>query len=124
TFARAGHERPLLCHGEGDHRTPEPLDGPGIAIGLADPEVFDAVIRDVSIQLESGDGIIVYTDGITEALNENGEEWGIENLTLFIKNAPPSEPDPLLTSIRNELNRYIGARQQYDDMTLLALKVS
>ena len=123
-FARAGHERPLLCHGEGDHRTPEPLDGPGIAIGLADPEVFDAVIRDVSIQLESGDGIIIYTDGITEALNEDGEEWGIENLTQFIKDAPPSEPNPLLTSIRNELNRYIGARQQYDDMTLLALKVS
>ncbi|MBC8205626.1 MAG: SpoIIE family protein phosphatase [Kiritimatiellales bacterium] len=123
-FARAGHERPLICRGEGGHRTPEPLDSPGIAIGLADPEVFDRAIKDATIQLEPGDGIIVYTDGITEALNEEGEEWGLENLIRFIENAPPSDPEPLLTAIRNELNRYIGAQQQYDDMTLLALKVS
>lgn len=122
-FARAGHERPLLCHGVGEHRTPRPIDGPGIAIGLADPEVFDSVIADVSIQLESGDGIIVYTDGITEALNDTGEEWGPENLNQFIKDAPPSGPGPLLEAIRNELRRYIGAQEQYDDMTLLALKV-
>ena len=122
-FARAGHERPLICHGEGDHRMPEPLDAPGIAIGLADSDVFDSVIRDVSIQLESGDGFIVYTDGITEALNDAGEEWGLENLTRFIKEAPSSGPAPLLDAIQNELRRYIGARQQYDDMTLLGLKV-
>lgn len=122
-FARAGHERPLLCHGAGEHRTPQPLDGPGIAIGLADPEVFDSVIADVSIQLESNDAIIVYTDGITEALNDAGEEWGLENLNQFIKDAPPTGPGPLLEAIRSELRRYIGAREQYDDMTLLALKV-
>ena len=122
-FARAGHERPLICRGTGEHRTPEPLDSPGIAIGLADPDVFDLAIQDASLQLEPNDGIVVYTDGITEALNEKGEEWGLENLTQFIKNAPPSGPEPLLTAIRNELSRYVGARQQYDDMTLLALRV-
>jgi sigma-B regulation protein RsbU (phosphoserine phosphatase) len=123
-LARAGHERPLLCHGTGDHRIPKPLDAPGIAIGLADPDVFDSVIQDVSIQLEAGDGIIVYTDGITEALNEEGEEWGLKNLSQLIIDAPPSAPEPLLSAIRNELNRYIGAQQQYDDMTLLALKIN
>ncbi|HKL21215.1 MAG TPA: GAF domain-containing SpoIIE family protein phosphatase [Tichowtungia sp.] len=123
-FARAGHERPLLCHGEGVRREPLPLDAPGIAIGLADPDVFDAVIQDVSIQLESSDALIVYTDGITEALNEEGEEWGLENLTRLIQNAPPSAPEPLLNTIRSELNRYIGAQQQYDDMTLLVLRLT
>ncbi len=124
TFARAGHERPLICHGTGDHRVPEPLDGPGIAIGLAEAEVFDLAIKDISIQLESGDGIIVYTDGITEALNEDGEEWGLENFRQLITEAPPSAPEPLLNIIRDALNRYIGAQQQYDDMTLLALRVN
>jgi sigma-B regulation protein RsbU (phosphoserine phosphatase) len=123
-FARAGHERPLLCHGVGEHRIPQPLDAPGIAIGLASPDVFDAVIQDVSIQLEPNDGIIVYTDGITEALNEEGEEWGMENFTRLIQEAPPSGPEPLLNTIRLELNRYIGAQQQYDDMTLLALRIN
>lgn len=123
-FARAGHERPLICHGEGAHREPRPLDAPGIAIGLADPDVFDTVIQDVTIQLESNDVFIVYTDGITEALNEAGDEWGFENLARLIKNAPPSAPEPLLNTIRNELNRYIGAQQQYDDMTLLVLRLT
>ena len=123
TFARAGHELPLLCRGAGRHRTPEPLDSPGIAIGLADANVFDAVIDDLTIQLESGDAIIVYTDGITEALNEDGEEWGFDNFTRFIKDAPTSSPETLLHMIQETLRRYIGARQQYDDMTMLALRI-
>lgn len=122
-FARAGHERPLICHGAGDHRIPEPLDAPGIAIGLAEPDVFEMAIKDISIQLEPGDGIVAYTDGITEALNEDEEEWGLQNLRQFIKDAPPSSPESLLDSIKETLRIYIGARQQYDDMTLLALKI-
>lgn len=122
-LARAGHERPLLCHGSDSHRTPEPLDSPGIAIGLAGPDVFDVIISDLTIQLESNDGIVVYTDGITEALNEAGDEWGYENLSAFIEKAPPSAPSALLKSIRETLSRYIGAQQQYDDMTMLALRV-
>ena len=124
TFARAGHERPLICHGAGDHRTPLPLDAPGIAIGLADAEIFDAAISDRTRQLEPGDGIITYTDGITEALNENGEEWGLENLNQAITEAPPSGPEPLIQIIRKELARHTGAQPQHDDMTLLALKVN
>lgn len=123
-FARAGHERPLICRGEGAHRTPEPLDSPGIAIGLATPEVFDLVIQDASIQLKSSDALVVYTDGITEALNPTGDEWGLENLSALIQNAPPSAPDLLLKTVRETLTRYIGARQQYDDMTMLALRVN
>lgn len=123
-FARAGHERPLICRGTGEHRTPEPLDAPGIAIGLADSEIFEMAIKDISIQLEPGDGIVIYTDGITEALNEDDEEWGLENLSQLIHDTPPSGPEPLLHAIKEALRIYIGARQQYDDMTLLALKVS
>jgi len=124
TFARAGHERPLLCHGTEAHRDPQPLDAPGIAIGLAEPKVFDSVIQDISLQLEPNDAMIVYTDGITEALNEAGEEWGLESFRELIKNAPPSTPDVLLNTIRRELNRYVGAQQQYDDMTLLVLRLT
>jgi sigma-B regulation protein RsbU (phosphoserine phosphatase) len=123
TFARAGHERPLLCRQCNGTRVPEPLDGPGIAIGLADPEVFDATIADISIQLESGDGIIAYTDGITEALNQEGEEWGLENLTQLIRTHSPENPEALMELVRTHIAHYVGAQQQYDDMTLLALKV-
>jgi sigma-B regulation protein RsbU (phosphoserine phosphatase) len=122
-FARAGHERPLLCRGCNGKHPPEPIDAPGIAVGLADAEVFDAIISDVTVQLQPNDGIVVYTDGITEALNENGEEWGLERMTALVQNETPKDPDQLIKSIHEALNRYVGAREQYDDMTLLAFKV-
>ncbi len=123
TFARAGHERPLLCRNCDGTRRAEPLDAPGIAIGLADADVFDAAISDVSIQLEPGDGFIVYTDGITEALNEKGEEWGLDNLLKLIQTLSPENPDALMKAVKVSLAHYVGAQQQYDDMTLLALKI-
>lgn len=123
-FARAGHERPLLCRGCDGHQKPEPVDAPGIAIGLADEEIFDVAISDVTVRLEPGDGLVIYTDGITEALNEEGEEWGLENLLECIQTDSENGPEALIRSIRSNLTRYVGAKQQYDDMTLLALKVN
>jgi len=128
TFARAGHERPLLCRPllcrncDGTRRA-EPLDAPGVAIGLADSDIFDAAIADISVHLEPGDGIIVYTDGITEALNDTGDEWGLDNLLKLIQTESPESPAALMKAVKTSLARYVGAQQQYDDMTLLALKV-
>ena len=123
-LARAGHERPLLCRNCTGTRVAEPLDAPGIAIGLADADVFDAAIADVSVQLKPGDGIIAYTDGITEALNEKGDEWGLDSLLGLIQTESPKNPDALIKAVRTSIAHYVGAQQQYDDMTLLALKVS
>ena len=121
TFARAGHERPLLKRK--NNGTPEPLDAPGIAIGLADAEIFDSAIKDVSVQLSSGDVVAVYTDGITEALNEHNEEWGIANFSQTLDTKASDGVDELIRAVQARLARHIGARQQYDDMTLLALAV-
>lgn len=120
-FARAGHERPVLKHA--GQSTPEALDSAGIAIGLADAEIFDGAIRDASIQLAPGDVIVVYTDGITEALNEKNEEWGTAPLLQTIDAETSGGVDALIQAVRSQLARHIGAQQQYDDMTLLALEV-
>jgi len=122
-FARAGHDRPLLCrHGNGPQK-PELLEAPGIAIGLAEAEVFDSIISDRSIELEPGDEIIAYTDGITEALNDQGEEWGLDHLLQLIQVNALEIPEARIKSVRSAIARYVGARKQYDDMTLLALKI-
>lgn len=124
TFARAGHERPLICRNCSESKGPEQLDAPGIAIGLADADVFDAAIADATIQLESGDGVVIYTDGITEALNEEGEEWGLDRLIDLIRTDHPKNPEEMIQTVRTCITRYVGARPQYDDMTLLALKIN
>lgn len=120
-FARAGHERPLLKRT--GQNSPKALDAAGIAIGLADAEIFDGAIKDMSIQLASGDVVVVYTDGITEALNEKNEEWGPANLLQTIDTEATGGADALIQAVRSRLARHIGAQQQYDDMTLLALEV-
>ena len=121
TFARAGHESPLLKRA--NNGAPEPLDASGIAIGLADAEIFDSAIRDVSVQLNSGDVVVLYTDGITEALNEKNEEWGTTRLLLTIDTESSSGVDSLTKAIRERIARHVGAQQQYDDMTLIALEM-
>lgn len=120
-FARAGHERPLLKRA--NQSAPEALNAAGIAIGLADAEIFDAAIRDSSVQLSSGDVVVIYTDGITEALNEQNEEWGAANLLDTITSASSSGVDELIQAVRTRLALHVGAQQQYDDITLLALEI-
>ncbi len=120
-FARAGHERPLLKRaGSGE---PEALDSSGIAIGLADTEIFDGAIKDVSVQLAPGDIVVVYTDGITEALDEKNQEWGADSLLKTIDTESSGGVDVLIRAIRDRLAQHVGAQQQYDDITLLAIEV-
>jgi sigma-B regulation protein RsbU (phosphoserine phosphatase) len=120
-FARAGHERPLLKHA--NQSSPEALDAAGVAIGLADAGIFDDAIKDASIQLSSGDVVVVYTDGITEALNDKNEEWGAANLLATIDTESSGGVEALIQAVRTRLARHVGAQQQYDDITLLALEV-
>lgn len=120
-FARAGHERPLLKRA--NNGGPTPLNAKGIAIGLGDTEVFDSLIQDESVQLQPGDVVVAYTDGITEALNSENEEWGPAHLTDAIDTQSGQGVDNLMTAIQTRLTRHIGAQPQYDDMTFLALEV-
>jgi len=66
---------------------------------------------------------VAYTDGITEALNAAGEEWGQGRLFETLKQAAPEGAHSVLTNVRQRVERFVGQRPQYDDMTLLALRV-
>lgn len=120
-FARAGHERPLLRRA--GQNTLEPLDSKGIAIGLADADIFDGAIKDVSVFLSSGDTVVIYTDGITEALDEKNTEWGTVRLYETICEEASGSAEMMIQAIRARIALHIGAQQQYDDMTLLALRI-
>lgn len=120
-FARAGHERPLLKRAH--NGAPETLDAAGLAIGLAAAEIFDSAIKDVSVQLAIGDTVVVYTDGVTDALNDKNEDWGTERLLQTIDTESASGVDALTKTIRDRITRHVGAQQQYDDITLIALEI-
>lgn len=121
SFARAGHEAPILVH-EGQPNT-EQLDTAGIAIGLVDNDTFSQAIETRNISLRPGDMIVTYTDGITEAMNSDGDEWGVDRLLRTLRNRADSNAQHLLDTIRENVLEFAGNNRQYDDMTMLALRI-
>ena len=119
--ARAGHERPILSSGKGAGFTV--IDSPGVAVGIADSETFKRVLQEVTISLKPSDVVVAYTDGVTEAMNQQDEEWGLDNLLDAVRVAAGEGAKNVLDNVRQRLERFVGNRPQYDDMTLLALHV-
>jgi sigma-B regulation protein RsbU (phosphoserine phosphatase) len=122
SFARAGHEAPILVRN--GTIAAEPLDTAGIVIGLVNDEIFAEAIETKNITLQPGDLLVTYTDGITEAMNSEGDEWGIERLVHTIQNMADGSAQKLLDQIRNEVLVFAGNNRQYDDMTMLTLRIS
>lgn len=119
-MARAGHERPVWLSSRYGVRH---MDAPGLAIGMTDEESFDAALGEATVDLEPGDVVVVYTDGITEAMNEAGAEWGLSELIAACQVSAPEGAHSVLNNVRTRLRRWVGERAQYDDMTLLALRL-
>ncbi len=120
-FARAGHD-PALVLLPGEHTLHRDF-GPGMAIGMADADTFDTLIETTRMTLPPGTLVLAYTDGITEAQNEKGEEWGLAPLNRLLLSSRSLSPRQLCDNIRERVLRFTGEQDQYDDMTLLALKV-
>ncbi|MFL2859325.1 MAG: PP2C family protein-serine/threonine phosphatase [Pontiellaceae bacterium] len=76
-----------------------------------------------NIQLRSGDLVVTYTDGITEAMDDTGEEWGLENLLNSIKENNKHTATNLLENIENKVLEFAGNTPQHDDMTMLAINI-
>lgn len=120
-YARAGHEPPIILHRESKEIDREETDG--IAIGLVDAPTFSSIIKTKEIQLKSGDLVITYTDGITEAMNNKGEEWGLDQLIKTINDHSDNSATNLLNRIEDKVLGFTGDTNQYDDMTMVAINI-
>ena len=99
-LARAGHDAPLFYHAKDE--MVEKLNPKGMAVGIDSGEVFDRFCTDFPFRFESGDCLLLYTDGITEALNADGLEFGMERLISCLKkNATQSAAELLKKLIRD-----------------------
>ncbi len=121
SFARAGHEAPIIVRGGASKA--DQTETAGIAIGLVDTNTFGETIETKNITLHPGDLVVAYTDGITEAMNARGDEWGTQNLIQSTERMAGGPAEDLLNSIRNKVLSFTGNCRQHDDMTMLALKV-
>lgn len=117
-LARAGHERPALIR-RGEIQF---LNANGAAIGLMDDATFSESLDETHVFLEPGDLVATYTDGITEAMNLHEEEWGLNAFLDACKVAAAEGAGPVVQNVRQRIQRFVGGRAQYDDMTLLVMR--
>lgn len=120
TLGKAGHESALLsCE---NNQTVKSLQSPGMALGIDSGEVFDTVIDDLVVEMHPNDAVLVYTDGINEAIDNDGQEFGREQIRKCIRKAANKGPTYLSMNILEEVSRFRGEQRQNDDITLIALK--
>ncbi|HMP72874.1 MAG TPA: SpoIIE family protein phosphatase [Kiritimatiellia bacterium] len=117
--ARAGHEKPVLVDSSGQIRL---VESRGTAIGMTDADTFDELLEEVEVPLGPGELLVCYTDGITEAMDGQGEEWGTERFFDACRDGSGPGARALVETIRHRLDRFVGDQPPYDDMTLLAIR--
>ncbi|MYA61978.1 MAG: SpoIIE family protein phosphatase [Dehalococcoidia bacterium] len=115
SYANGGHNCPVIVHADGDY-TVLPMTG-GIALGVMPDFEFD---QD-SITLLPGDTLVFYTDGVTEAMNEEGEEYGMERLCEILVTAPSIHAQDISDTIFDSIREFAGEAPQSDDITCLTL---
>lgn len=120
SLARAGHDAPLL-YTAADRKVTR-LNPPGMALGVDSGSVFDRLMRNSNVPLSSGDCLILYTDGVTEALDANGMEYGMEKLHLAIQASAPEGAAAVVKRLTDDLRAFIGNHPQNDDVTLIVLR--
>jgi len=118
TFVNAGHNPPVLYHAA--NRTISELDATGMALGA----VKDAPYQSKVCPLKTGDVLVLYTDGITEGQNEKGEMFGEIRLQESIRAAVDLPAKEILSRILDDLNKFCGSAPQYDDITLMVIRVT
>ncbi|MEO8666622.1 MAG: PP2C family protein-serine/threonine phosphatase [Ignavibacteria bacterium] len=114
-YINAGHNPPFLLKKE----TIIPLTEGGFMIGILDSGINYEV---GNVTLEKNDVVVFYTDGVTEAMNVNGDEFGDERLTnVLIENQSKCSKE-ILEEIKNSIVNFSRDTSQYDDITLIVLK--
>ncbi|MBU1099811.1 MAG: PP2C family protein-serine/threonine phosphatase [Bacteroidetes bacterium] len=119
-YARAGHNPAIFCSCDGG--APYFLSSKGIALGLEEGEKFNQTLREAEKKLEPGDMIIFYTDGFTEAMNENLQQFGEQRLLDLIESNKRKTANELVDTIVKNVNKFIDVFPQHDDMTIVVVK--
>ncbi len=114
TYCNAGHEPPLLLRNQRLIR----LDAGGMIVGVDPYQKYERGL----IDLEVGDLLLLFTDGLTDALNFDGKRFGRDRVIKAMRDAEDKSADEALNHILWEMRRFVGLNRSFDDTTLLVIK--
>jgi sigma-B regulation protein RsbU (phosphoserine phosphatase) len=115
-YVNAGHNPPMLVRG--DSKEVVRLEAGGTVVGLL-PEV---TYQSASATMRSGDLLICFTDGISEAMDLGEEEWGEESMLAAVKKTPNATAEQVLRQVFEAADEFTGEAPQHDDMTLVIVR--
>ncbi|MFZ5908805.1 MAG: GAF domain-containing protein [Chloroflexota bacterium] len=114
-YANAGHNPPLWLRRDGSL---ERLTRTGMALGVLE----GTAIEENTIQLESGDCLLFYTDGLNESFSPGGELFGEERIIAALQSAQAGSAERILQAIEDSLMAFVGDEVQADDLTMLLVR--
>ena len=120
TLARAGHDSPLWYRRQS--QTVTPVKPPGMVVGIDSGSVFDRLTIDFAVPLERNDCLVLYTDGLTETLNPEGEEFSINRMMQSVRASANDGAQEIVKTIIENVREFTGSVPQNDDMTLIAIR--
>src|SRR5438067_926717 len=120
TIARAGHDAPLLYRG--GVQTVELIKPPGMVVGIDSGSVFDRITNDFTIPMEQDDCLVLYTDGVTEALDAEGFEFGIDRMIQSVRASARHGASAIIARLIDDVRNFVGAQPQNDDITLITIR--
>jgi sigma-B regulation protein RsbU (phosphoserine phosphatase) len=120
TLARGGHDAPLLYKRQLQSVTP--IKSPGMVLGIDSGNVFDRLTADFAVPLERDDCLVLYTDGVTEALNTEGDEFGLERTIEAIRASATDGAQAIVKRVIDDVRNFTGSNPQNDDITLIAIR--
>lgn len=117
-YVNAGHNPPIMLKRGSSEAIL--LKANGIALGAME----DVKLEQKEVELAMSDVVVLYTDGITEAINDKGEQFGTDRLESMISNNADLPTQQLINLIKDGVNEFARGQQQYDDFTLVVLKAT
>ncbi|MGB2868121.1 MAG: SpoIIE family protein phosphatase [Bacteroidota bacterium] len=117
-ICRAGHNKALI----GTNGSLKYLEGAGIGLGLERGPVFESNLEEIVQPLKAESIFLFYTDGLTEAMNERGTQFGEETVTELVKRKRLLTASELQHSIVSAVEEFRGSAEQHDDLTMVIVK--
>lgn len=114
--ANAGHEYPAIRKKDGRFELYK--DKHGFVIGGME----DVRYKEYSFQMNQGDKLFVYTDGVPEATAAGGEMFGTERMIAALNSCAESSPMEILREVRSAVDAFVGDAEQFDDLTMMCLE--
>jgi sigma-B regulation protein RsbU (phosphoserine phosphatase) len=122
TLVRAGHEPALMVRKSEEGSVVESITPRGMALGLVGEKIFSRALEEVVLPFREGDILFLYTDGITESPNRNGEEFGGRRLAAELQKLHQGMPEAINREVWAKVAAWTGPQAQSDDITLLSTK--